>query len=74
MTPIVLLPGMMCDARLFALVLCGRDDILCPVSRHTLMADCLSGATLKMIEGAGHLPVLESPEETNAALAIWLEN
>jgi pimeloyl-ACP methyl ester carboxylesterase len=55
-------------------VLCGRDDILYPVSRHTLMADCLSGATLKMIEGAGHLPVLESPEETNAALACWLEN
>jgi pimeloyl-ACP methyl ester carboxylesterase len=29
---------------------------------------------LKIIEGAGHLPVLESPEETNAALACWLEN
>jgi pimeloyl-ACP methyl ester carboxylesterase len=62
------------NAHLPALVLCGRDDILCPVSRHALMADCISGATLKIIEGAGHLPVLESPEETNAALAIWLEN
>jgi pimeloyl-ACP methyl ester carboxylesterase len=62
------------NAHLPALILCGRDDILCPVSRHALMADCLSGATLKIIEGAGHLPVLESPEETNAALACWLEN
>lgn len=74
MTPLVLLPGMMCDVQLFALVLCGKDDILCPVSRHALMADCLSGATLKIIEGARHLPVRESPEETNAALACWMEN
>jgi pimeloyl-ACP methyl ester carboxylesterase len=25
-----------------------------------------------MIEGAGHLPVLERPEETTAALRDWL--
>ncbi|MGB0960226.1 MAG: alpha/beta fold hydrolase [Halocynthiibacter sp.] len=56
-----------------ALILCGRDDMLCPVSRHTLMADCIGGATLEIIEGAGHLPVLENTKETNAALARWLE-
>jgi pimeloyl-ACP methyl ester carboxylesterase len=61
------------QAQLPALVLCGRDDTLCPMSRHELMADCLANATLEIIEGAGHLPGLESPEETNAALAHWLE-
>jgi pimeloyl-ACP methyl ester carboxylesterase len=61
------------NAKLPSLVVCGRDDTLCPVSRHKLMADCLDGATLKIIDGAGHLPVLEKPEETNAALARWLE-
>ncbi|WP_417522504.1 alpha/beta fold hydrolase [Marinovum sp.] len=56
-----------------ALVLCGRDDALCPVARHELMADLLPDATLTIIEGAGHLPTLEQPQETNAALARWLE-
>ena len=56
-----------------SLVLCGRHDALCPVARHELMADLLPRATLEIIEGAGHLPTLEQPEETNAALARWLE-
>lgn len=56
-----------------ALVLCGRHDALCPVARHELMADLLPKARLTIIEGAGHLPTLEQPEDTNAALARWLE-
>ena len=61
-------------AQLPALVLCGRDDTLCPVSRHELMADLIPGARLEIIDGAGHLPTLEQPEKTNAALARWLED
>lgn len=60
-------------ANLPALVLCGRDDTLCPVSRHELMADLIAGARLEIIDDAGHLPTLEQPEKTNAALARWLE-
>ena len=60
-------------ARLPALVLCGREDALCPVSRHELMAELIPEATLEVIEGAGHLPTLEQPEQTNAALRRWLE-
>ncbi|MFZ7091294.1 alpha/beta fold hydrolase [Primorskyibacter sp. 2E233] len=56
-----------------ALVLCGRDDALCPVARHQLMHDLIAGSTLRLIENAGHLPTLEQPDETNAALATWLE-
>lgn len=56
-----------------ALVLCGRHDALCPVARHELMAGLLTGATLAIIEGAGHMPTLEKPKETNAALERWLE-
>lgn len=55
-----------------ALVLCGRDDALCPVSRHELMSE-LTGGALCVIEKAGHLPTLEQPDETSAALAAWLE-
>lgn len=60
-----------CDAH--ALVLCGRDDRLCPVERHELMAGLLSSSELTIIEGAGHLPTLERPEETNAAIKNWLD-
>ncbi|QXT40882.1 alpha/beta fold hydrolase [Gymnodinialimonas ceratoperidinii] len=42
-----------------ALVLCGRHDVLCPVARHELMAGLLTGATLAIVEDAGHMPTLE---------------
>lgn len=58
--------------RVPTLVLCGRRDALCPVSRHEAMRDLIPGAALTVIEGAGHLPTLERPTETNAALADWL--
>ena len=56
-----------------SLILSGRDDALCPVSRHELMAALLPNAHLEIFEGAGHLPTLEKPNLTNAALARWLE-
>ena len=55
------------------LVLCGREDRLCPIERHELMHGLIPGSTLEIINGAGHLPVLEQPETTTAALARWLE-
>ncbi|MGB1209670.1 MAG: alpha/beta fold hydrolase, partial [Paracoccaceae bacterium] len=60
------------QARLPALVLCGEDDTLCPLSRHTLMHDLLEGSTLRVIPKAGHLPTLEQPEVTTKALEAWL--
>ncbi len=56
-----------------ALVLCGRSDRLCPVERHELMQSLIPGSVLHIVEGAGHLPCLEQPEETTAALRCWLE-
>ena len=65
--------GALGKARLPALALCGRADTLCPVARHELIAGLIPGAQLEIIEGAGHLPTLEQPEPTNAALTRWLE-
>jgi pimeloyl-ACP methyl ester carboxylesterase len=56
-----------------ALVLCGRHDALCPIERHELMHDLLPDSRLEIIENAGHLPTLEQPDATNAALSRWLE-
>lgn len=55
------------------LVLCGRHDALCPVKRHLLMHELIPGSDLTIIEQAGHLPTLEQPDHTTAALARWLE-
>ncbi|WP_170410125.1 alpha/beta fold hydrolase [Ruegeria atlantica] len=57
-----------------ALVLCGREDRLCPVERHQLMHDLLPNSALEIIDGAGHLPTLEQPQKTTAALIRWLED
>ncbi len=61
------------DVTVPTLILCGREDKLCPVSRHTLMHALMAGSMLEIIEGAGHLPTLEQPETTTAALVRWLE-
>lgn len=55
-----------------ALVLCGAHDALCPVKRHEFMAELIPYAKLHVIENAGHLPTLEAPDETTAALRTWL--
>ncbi len=55
------------------LVLCGRHDVLCPVERHEMMRDLMPNARLTILEDAGHLPTLETPDAANAALSQWLE-
>ena len=60
-------------ATVATLILCGRDDALCPVHRHVLMHELMPHATLHIVENAGHLPTLEQPDETTAAMVRWLE-
>ncbi|MCB2115803.1 MAG: alpha/beta fold hydrolase [Rhodobacteraceae bacterium] len=57
-----------------SLVLCGAEDALCPVARHRLMHDLLPDSRLVIIDGAAHLPTLEKPDQTTAALLHWLED
>ncbi len=56
------------------LVLCGEHDRLCPVEKHRLMCELVPGATLRVVEGAGHLPVLEQAEIVNGFLGEWLQD
>lgn len=55
-----------------AMVLCGSHDTIFPVSIHKAMAEAIPGSTLEIIDDAGHLPSLEKPDETTAALERWL--
>jgi pimeloyl-ACP methyl ester carboxylesterase len=54
------------------LVLCGAEDSLCPLERHTLMAELIPDAELVVVENAGHLPTLEQPEAVTRAMTAWL--
>ncbi|WP_255403222.1 alpha/beta fold hydrolase [Pararhodobacter sp. CCB-MM2] len=56
-----------------ALVLTGAEDRLCPRDRHDLMHALMPQSRLVVVEGAGHLPPLEQPAATLAALKEWLE-
>jgi len=58
--------------RMPALVLCGAEDRLTLPRRHEFMSELIPYGTLRIIDGAGHVPTLEAPEATNAALRDWL--
>lgn len=55
-----------------ALVLMGVDDQLCPRDRHDQMHALMPQSRLVIIPGAAHLPPLENPAATLAALSDWL--
>lgn len=55
-----------------ALVLMGVDDRLCPRDRHDQMHALMPQSRLVLIPQAAHLPPLENPAATRAAMADWL--
>lgn len=55
-----------------ALVLMGSEDRLCPRDRHDLMHALLPQSRLVIVQGAGHLPPLETPIRLRTALKDWL--
>jgi pimeloyl-ACP methyl ester carboxylesterase len=54
------------------LVLMGEEDELCPLDRHECMVALLSQVIFVKIHNAGHIPTLEQPAATNAALKQWM--
>jgi pimeloyl-ACP methyl ester carboxylesterase len=55
------------------LILCGRHDQLCPVERHEAMKAMIPHASLHIVEDAGHLPTIETPDIVTTALQELLE-
>jgi pimeloyl-ACP methyl ester carboxylesterase len=54
------------------LVVVGAGDVTTPPHLAAEIAAGIPGAELRIIEGAGHLPPMERPAETNAILRAWL--
>lgn len=59
------------DIKVPTAVIVGDADKIAPVEVAREMADGIAGATLTMVERAGHLAVLEQPEAVNGAIVAW---
>lgn len=58
--------------RVPALVLCGRQDSWAPVAQHQAMQALIPGATLGVVEDAGHMAPMEQPAAVALRLQHWL--
>jgi pimeloyl-ACP methyl ester carboxylesterase len=56
-----------------ALVLCGTQDRLTPIKFSVYLRDHIPGATLRLVEGAGHMVMVERPGAVVQALVDFLE-
>ncbi len=56
------------------LVVVGAQDAITPPSLSANLANSISAADLKVIENAGHFPMLEQPSDFNAVLLDFLSS
>jgi len=54
------------------LILCGDEDLITPVRHSMRLHKEISGSTLEVIEKAGHMVTLESPQRVNAAIRFFI--
>jgi pimeloyl-ACP methyl ester carboxylesterase len=55
-----------------ALIVCGEDDTLTPVKYSEFLHGRIRGSMLRVLSGAGHMVMLESPEAFNEALRAFI--
>lgn len=55
-----------------ALVLCGAEDTLTPPSDSQALADGIRGSRLEILQGAGHLSAIETPDAFTQTLTSFL--
>ncbi len=55
-----------------ALFIAGAHDTVVPLRRQEFARDLMASSALKVIEDAGHLPMLEAPEAVTAAIEGFL--
>lgn len=55
------------------LVITGKDDVLLPWENSRLIANCIPGAQLTILEPAGHCFWLEQPDQSRDAIQRFLD-
>jgi pimeloyl-ACP methyl ester carboxylesterase len=56
------------------LVLCGTRDALTPPKYSTHLRDHIPGARICLVQGSGHMVMLEQPSEVSRALQIFVDS
>lgn len=54
------------------IVICGSDDVMTPPKYAHFLAEKISGARLEIIDGAGHMVMIEKPDEFNIRVLEFL--
>ena len=54
------------------LVMCGDEDGVTPRKRHEFMAELIPYAKLEVVQGAGHVPLLDQPQATTELLRSFM--
>jgi len=70
-TALILLPGLLCDARHWWSA-GGRQDVLTPPELSEEIGTLIPGAELTLIDDCGHLSTMERPTAVTAAIRSWL--
>jgi pimeloyl-ACP methyl ester carboxylesterase len=60
------------EIHLPTLIICGADDRLTPVKYSQYMHDHIRGSKLCIIPNAGHIVMMDQPEQVNQAIDGWL--
>ena len=60
--------------RVPTLVVCGGDDMLTPPKYSQFLAEKITGARLEIIDGAGHMVMIEKPGELNSSVIEFLQS
>jgi pimeloyl-ACP methyl ester carboxylesterase len=55
------------------IVICGGDDVMTPPKYARFLAERISGARLEIIDGAGHMVMIEKPDEFNSRVMEFLQ-
>lgn len=61
------------DIRVPTLVVCGRDDLLTPPKYAHYLAEMIKDARVEIIDGAGHMVMIEQPDEFNRRVMEFLQ-
>lgn len=62
------------EIRTPTLIICGKEDILTPPAYSEYLHSNIQGSRLIAIEGAGHMVILEKPDEVNRAIKDFVLN
>jgi pimeloyl-ACP methyl ester carboxylesterase len=53
-------------------ILVGSEDVLTPVSEAEALRNGIPHSTMRVIQGAGHLPNIEDPAQFNSAVSEFI--